>query len=143
MVQRADVDVTIVDGRSREVLRSSDAALVASGTATLEAFLLGIPQVVAYRTSWLTYFLGKRIVKIRRISLPNILAGRDVVEELIQDEVMPERLARAALGLLAEDGAARSDYLKAGREVYESLRGGEASRLAAKKTLEIIAGKAA
>jgi lipid-A-disaccharide synthase len=143
MVQRAGVDVTIVDGRSRDVLRNSDVALVASGTATLEAFLLGIPQVVAYRTSWLTYFLGKRIVKIRRFSLPNILAGRDVVEELLQDEVIPERLARAVLGLMKVDGEARSDYLQAGQEVYESLRGGEASRLAAEKTLEIITGKAA
>jgi lipid-A-disaccharide synthase len=143
MVQRAGVEVTIVDGHSREVLIGSDVSLVTSGTATLEAFLLGVPQVVAYRTSWLTYFIGKRIVKIHRFSLPNILAGRDVVEELLQDEVIPERLARAVLGLLRDDGRARSDYLQAGQEVYQSLRGGEASRLAAEKTLEVVAGKAA
>jgi lipid-A-disaccharide synthase len=141
MVAQAGVDVSIVAGRSREILRISDVSLVASGTATLEAFLLGIPQVVAYRTSWLTCFIAKRIVRIRRFSLPNLLAGRDVVEELFQDEVIPERLARAALGLLDDGGTARTEYLQAGQEVFGSLRGGEASRLAAEKTLETVAGK--
>jgi lipid-A-disaccharide synthase len=139
MLAQAGIEVTVIAGRSREVLHISDISLVASGTATLEAFLLGIPQVVAYRTSWLTYFLGKRIVKIDRFSLPNILAGRDVVEELLQEEVIPERLARAGLRIL-EDGPARAEYLRAGREVLETLQGDQASRLAALKTLETVSG---
>jgi len=133
--------VTVTAGQSREVLRISDISLVASGTATLEAFLLGIPQVVAYRTSWLTYFLGKRMIRIERFSLPNILAGRDVVEELLQEEVIPERLARAALRIL-EEGTARTEYLRAGQEVLEALKGDQASRLAAQKVLETISGAA-
>lgn len=138
MLARAGIEVKITAGRSREVLRISDVSLIASGTATLEAFLLGIPQVVAYRTSWLTYFLGKRIVRIERFSLPNILAGRDVVEELLQEEVIPERLARAALKLLDDDGPARAEYLRAGQEVLTALKGGRASRSAAQRAMEVI-----
>ena len=138
MVDGAGIDVTIITGRSREVLGISDMSLIASGTATLEAFLLGIPQVVAYRTSPLTFFLAKMIYRIDRFSLPNILAGRDVVEELMQDEVIPERLARAALRLLEDNGSARMKYMQAGREVLAILRGGDASRLAAEKTLEVV-----
>lgn len=140
MLANAGIEVTITAGQSREVLRISDISLVASGTATLEAFLLGIPQVVAYRTSWLTYFIGSRLIKIERFSLPNILAGRDVVEELLQEEVIPERLARAALRILEEEGTARAEYLRAGREVLEALKGDQASRLAAQKALETISG---
>jgi len=141
MLTQAGIEVTVTAGQSREVLRISDISLVASGTATLEAFLLGIPQVVAYRTSWLTYFLGKRMIRIERFSLPNILAGRDVVEELLQEEVIPERLARAALRIL-EEGTARTEYLRAGQEVLEALKGDQASRLAAQKVLETISGAA-
>ncbi len=141
MLTQAGIEVTVTAGQSREVLRISDISLVASGTATLEAFLLGIPQVVAYRTSWLTYFLGKRMIRIERFSLPNILAGRDVVEELLQEEVIPERLARAALRIL-EEGTARTEYLRAGQEVLEALKGDQASRLAAQKALETISGAA-
>jgi len=140
MITRAGIEVTVTAGRSREVLGISDLTLVASGTATLEAFLLGIPQVAAYRTSWLTYFLGKRIVRVNRFSLPNLLAGRDVVEELLQDEVIPERLARAALKILEDGGPAREEYLRAGQEVFQTLKGGRASQLAARKTLETISG---
>jgi len=140
MLSQAGIEVTVTAGRSREVLGISDFSLVASGTATLEAFLLGVPQVVAYRTSWLTYFLGKRIVKVNRFSLPNLLAGRDVVEELLQEEVIPERLARAALKFLEDGGTAREEYLRAGQEVFRTLKGGQASLLAARKTLETISG---
>ena len=142
MIAQAGIQVNITSGRSREVLRISDISLIASGTATLEAFLLGVPQVVAYRISWLTYFLGKRVVKIKRFSLPNILAGRDVVEELIQEEVIPERLARAALRILEDEGQARADYLLAGQEVLADLKGNMASKLAARCAMDVILGGA-
>jgi lipid-A-disaccharide synthase len=143
MIGRAGVEATVIQGRSREILRISDVALVASGTATLEAFLLGTPQIVAYHASWLSYFIGKRLVRIEHFSLPNILAGSNVVEELLQTEVTPERLAREALDLLEENSSAREEYLKAGREVLHALRGGEASRLAAEKALQIFSGNTA
>ena len=140
MIAQAGIEVMVTAGRSREVLRISDISLITSGTATLEAFLLGIPQVVAYRASWMTYFLGKRIIKIERFSLPNILAGRDVVEELLQEEVIPERLARAALKILDDDGAAKTEYMRAGQEVLTALKGNMASKLAAEKAMETISG---
>lgn len=140
MIEKTGVEVTVTDGRSREVLGVSDISLIASGTATLEAFLLGTPQVVAYRTSWLTYFLGKRIIRVERFSLPNILAGREVVEELLQEEVIPERLARAALRMLETGSDARAQYLRAGQEVLTALMGAKASRLAARSVLETIQG---
>jgi len=141
ILAQSGLEVTVTAGRSREVLRISDLSLLASGTASLEAFLLGTPQVVAYRTSWLTFFLGKRIVNIDRVSLPNLLSGSDVVEELLQDEVIPERLARAALKILEDPGPAREKYLNAGQDVFRTLKGGRASHLAAREALETIAGR--
>ncbi len=140
MVAGASVKIRLVTGHSRQALRLSDMALVTSGTATLEAFLLGVPQVVAYRTSGLTYFLGKRIIRIERFSLPNILSGKEVVPELLQDEVIPERLARVALEILAGEGRMKEDYEEARQEVLSALKGGSASLLAASKVLEVVAG---
>jgi lipid-A-disaccharide synthase len=76
-------------------MAACDAAVVACGTATLEAALLNTPLVAIYRVAPATYFLGKRLrlVKIDRFALPNIVAGRDVVPELIQHEVTPEKIA--------------------------------------------------
>ena len=139
MTSGAAIELTLTEGRSRQVLGASDAAIVASGTATLEAFLLGTPQVVAYRTSWLTFFLGRRIIKIPRVSLPNILTGRDVVEELLQENLTPERLARALLELFGNEERKR-EYRQAGKETLESLKGREASRLAARAILETLEG---
>lgn len=83
----------VVDGRAREVLAGSDAAIVASGTATLEATLARVPMVVPYRASWLTALVFRLLVRARFISLPNILAGDEVVPELLQRAVTPEGLA--------------------------------------------------
>jgi len=142
MLSGAGIEVVTTVGQSREVLRISDISLVTSGTATLEAFLLGTPQVVAYRTSWLTCFVARRIIKIEHISLPNILAGKDVVEELLQEEVIPERLARAALRMLEDNGSARAEYLRAGQEVLTALKGNMASKLAAQGAMEVFQGGA-
>ena len=135
----ADLPLTIVQGGSRHVLRRSDAAMVASGTATLEAFLIGTPQVVAYKTSWLTSFLARRLVRIPWVSLPNILAGRQVVEELLQENLTPERLAASLLDLVRNEERKR-DYRKAGEAAKESLKGREASRLAAQAVLTPFRG---
>jgi lipid-A-disaccharide synthase len=68
----------------------------------LENALLGIPMVVVYKTSWLTYQLAKRLVQVDRIAMVNILAGRDLVPELIQDRATPENLAAEARSLLLD-----------------------------------------
>ena len=82
--------------------QSLDLALTCSGSATLENALLGIPMVVVYKTSWLTYQLAKRLVQVDRIAMVNILAGRDLVPELIQDRATPENLAAEARSLLLD-----------------------------------------
>ncbi len=135
IIQENGLDVTITEGESRAVLHAADVSIVASGTATLEAFLLGALQVVAYKTSWLTYSLGMRLLNVPRVSLPNLLTGRDVVTELLQHQVIPERLAREILGLLASNDI-RTSYLEAAQEVRLSLKGEGASRLAAVAVME-------
>jgi len=137
IIQDSGLDVDVIEGESRAVLQAADVSIVASGTATLEAFLLGALQVVAYKTSWLTYFLGMRLLNVPRVSLPNLLTGKDVVIELLQHQAIPERLAREALGLLASNDA-RTSYLEAAQEVRLSLKGEGASKLAAEAVIEVI-----
>lgn len=86
--------VKIVTGRSHDLLAVSEAALVASGTATLEAALIGVPQVVCYSTSRLTYLMAKWVIRVRFISLVNLIMDREVVKELIQDDLTPATLHR-------------------------------------------------
>lgn len=89
-----------VVGDPLRVLRASEVVLVASGTVTLEAAILERPMVIFYRMAPLTYWLARRLVRVPWVGLPNIVAGREVVPELIQDQARPETLAEAALALL-------------------------------------------
>jgi lipid-A-disaccharide synthase len=87
--------VTLVLQRSRSVMRAADAILIASGTATLEAALLGKPMVVAYKMAALTYAIYSRMINTKYVSLPNILANEMLVPELLQDQATPEKLSIA------------------------------------------------
>lgn len=98
-----DLPVTLLIGRARETLQAADAVLITSGTATLEAMLAKTPMVVAYRTNWLTYQIARRLVKLAHFSLPNLLAGKALVPEFLQDAVTPESLATALRPLLQKD----------------------------------------
>lgn len=99
-----------------ELLRIAHAAFVTSGTATLETALFKVPQVVCYKSSPLSYAIAKRIIKVRYISLVNLILNRKVVDELIQDDCNPKALAKSMTALLYNN-AAREEMLKA----YESL----------------------
>lgn len=113
----------LLDGRAREALAAADVALVASGTATLEAMLLRCPVVVAYRVTPLTHFMLRRLglLRIRRYALPNILAARPLVPELMQGQANPEALAAAALAWL-EDSERVASYRRVCAELHERLR---------------------
>ncbi len=114
------IEVKLVDGRTEEVVGASDAALVKSGTSTLETALMLRPMVVVYRLSWLSYLVGRLLVRIAHFALVNILAGRGLVPELLQREANPERMA-AEIERLLGDRVAREAQLQGLREVRASL----------------------
>lgn len=113
--------VTIVQGRSREVMAASDVVLLASGTATLEAMLLKKPMVVGYRLSDFSYKILSRMVQAPHVALPNLLARRELVPELLQDAATPEALGAAALSQL-EDTSKREQLIDAFTELHLTLR---------------------
>ena len=135
MLAGRDLQVRLLDGRSHEALAACDAVLIASGTATLEALLFKRPMVVAYRVAPLTYRILRRLVKSPYISLPNLLAGRLLVPELIQDAATPEALA-GALAPLIDDGQVQTEGFDA---IHRALRRG-ASERAAEAVLQLVEG---
>ncbi|HOW98626.1 MAG TPA: lipid-A-disaccharide synthase [Kiritimatiellia bacterium] len=127
----------VVVGQTRQVLRQARAALVVSGTATIETALMECPQLVVYRTSWLTYAVGKRVVRVPHLGMVNLVAGRRLCPELIQHEATPEAMASALeplLGDTPERAAMREGY----REVIRALGEGGAADRAAGILLEEI-----
>lgn len=116
--------VRLLDGQSRAALAAADCAIVASGTATLEAALAGTPSVVGYRVSWLTWQIARWLVRTPFVAMPNLLAGRALYPELLQGALTPEAIARAL-----QDVSARADEIREGlRAVREGLGGPGASR---------------
>jgi lipid-A-disaccharide synthase len=114
------LDVRLVAGRADESVGASDAALVKSGTSTLETALMNRPMVVVYRMAWFTYWIARLLVHMSHFALVNILAGRTVVPELLQQEASPERMAAEIERLLA-DPLARQAQLDGLAEVRRSL----------------------
>ena len=122
--------VKVVKGRPSEVMAASNLLLVTSGTATLQAALIGTPMVVVYRASALTYQIAKCLVKIPYISLVNILAGKEVVPELIQRRMTPGCIAHEALEIL-RDARRQNDMTQAFHIIRTSLGSPGASKRAA------------
>ena len=121
----------LVHSASLSVLRAADAALCKSGTTTLEAAIADCPLVVAYRTGRVSYALAKRAVKISHIGLVNVVAGREVAREFIQDDIVPETIAEAMLGLLDPGSRQRQEVLAGLAEVRSKLGSpGAADRVA-------------
>jgi lipid-A-disaccharide synthase len=131
-------DATIVRGRADDVLAASDVVITASGTATVQAALHERPMVVVYRLSELTYRIGKPFVKVDTYALANLVAGRRVVPELIQQDFTPQRVADETVSFLTDSGryTAVRDAL---REVRAKLGAPGASGRAAAAILEVAA----
>lgn len=124
-------DVQLVSDKTYPLLRQANAALVTSGTATLETALFGVPQVVCYKGSWLSYQIGKRLVKVNYISLVNLIMNKAVVTELIQDQLTPDNLCRSLSELLS-NGDKRQQMQEDYSQLQELLRSsGQASSTAA------------
>jgi lipid-A-disaccharide synthase len=122
----------MVHSASFAVLRAADAAMCKSGTTTLEAAVAGCPMVVAYRTSAITYALARRLVKIPHIGLVNVVAGREVAPEFVQDALRPAAVADALEPLLQPGNPAREEMRRGLAEVRSMLgTPGAAERVAA------------
>lgn len=119
-------DVPIISGRTHGLLRQAKAALVTSGTATLETALIGTPEAVCYSGGAVNVWLAKRLIKVPFISLVNLIMGREVVRELIQRDTRPE-VMRAELDRLLNDQAYRDKMLADLHELREKLGGPGAS----------------
>ncbi|MDH0893952.1 MULTISPECIES: lipid-A-disaccharide synthase [unclassified Pseudomonas] len=133
MLAGRNLPLRLLDGRSHEALAACDAVLIASGTATLEALLHKRPMVVAYKVAPLTYRILRRLVKSPYISLPNLLAERMLVPELIQDAATPDALAQALAPLL-DDGAVQTEGFDV---IHRALRQ-DASQQAADAVLKLV-----
>lgn len=111
IISQTGIKVNVISGSTYEVISCADLAIVASGTATLETALLGIPMVIVYRISPLTYFIGKMVVTVKNIGIVNIIAGKTIVPELIQHEATGIRIAEEALSILT-DGQRKREMIK-------------------------------
>ncbi len=140
-VREATVPIHIVPQQPLEVMAASDLLLTSSGTATLQAAIVGTPMVIVYRTSRLTYAIGRRLVRVKWGGLPNLLANEEIVPELIQDACTPDRLAAEAARLL-RDRAAYEAMRAALRRVREQLGEAGASRRAAEAVLATMGASA-
>ncbi len=129
--RRAGIAVQVIDGQSTQALIACDAAVVCSGTSTLQTALLNRPMVVVYKTSWLTYRIVKRLVKVAYISLVNLIAEREVVPELVQSAMTPSAID-GELRAFLEDPVAR---IRLG-QVFTSIR----RKLGGAPTAERVAG---
>ncbi|HWA37020.1 MAG TPA: lipid-A-disaccharide synthase [Burkholderiales bacterium] len=137
--QRTDLPLTLLFGHSHEALAAADLALVASGTAALEAALFKTPMVITYRQSPITWAIMKRLLYLPYVGLPNILAGEKLVPELLQDAATPAALSAALLDLL-RDTAARDRQIARFHEFHETLRQNTAAK-AAGAVLEVAEGR--
>lgn len=129
----------LVDGAMRELVKGADAALVTSGTATLETALLGTPMLICYKTSPLTYAIGKRVVKVPYIGMVNLVADREVCPEFIQDKADPDLLA-AALAPLLEDSPERRKMLDGLAEVRDALSSDQGGMKVVEGLIDLLEG---
>lgn len=128
-------NVDVFWGKTYEVLRSSDAAIVTSGTATLETALLNIPQVVCYRTSKISYWIARTLIKVRFLSLVNLILDDRIVQEFVQDQYTPEIILMEVNKILEDD-----NYRQHMLSNYQKINKLIGSNSASRKVAEEITG---
>jgi len=131
-------ETALLHKQTPALMKYADLVLTKSGTSTLETAVTGTPMVVVYKMNPLTYLLGKRMVKIKNIALVNVVAGKTIVPELIQNQASPQKIAQTALNLLL-DTEKYADMKLELAEVKKKLGAPGASRRAAELALDLIA----
>ena len=130
-------NIKIVYDKTYETLLNSEAAIVTSGTATLETALLGVPEVVCYKCSALTYYLGRLLIKIKFISLVNIVMDKTVVRELLNDE-MHVKTVEVELRKILPGGDNHLNLMNDYETLRSKMGGGNTSKLVAEKMIELL-----
>ena len=136
-LSRSLVKVIVIKHQPYDVIQCCDAIMTTSGTASLEIALLQVPMVIAYKLSASTYFIAKKLVKSRFIGLPNIIAGKGIIKELIQDEVTQENLT-AEIHHILENTVYRMTMLSALADVKEKLGSGGGSKNMAELVMKML-----
>ncbi len=128
---RAPANLALQVGGLPEALAGADLAIASTGTVTMECAYFGVPTVALYKTSWSTYQIGKRLVKVRHLAMPNLLANEEVFPEFIQDAATAANIAQTARGLLQDEGRRAKIHTRLA-EIIAGLGGPGAPRRAAR-----------
>jgi lipid-A-disaccharide synthase len=134
------ISISVVEGQTYKAIMAADLVIVASGTATLETAILGKPMVIVYQLSPLSYWVAKALVKVDWVGLVNIVAGRKLVPELLQEEARGERIGAEALKILDEE-AYRKEMIEGLTQVRKKLGTPGAAERVARMALGMIEEK--
>ena len=137
MIRQESVPVRVVPNEIYDVIGVSDIVVVASGTATLETALLGTPMVIIYKVSPLSYYVGTKVINVTHIGLANLIAGKTIVPELIQDDANPNRIAAEVIGILADESRMQSIKEEL-NQIREKLGSPGASEKAARLACDML-----
>ena len=129
--------ISLVEKDSYETIRSSDLAIVCSGTATLECALLGTPMIICYKGTFLSYLIAKSLIQVPCLGLPNLILGEKRMPELLQYDATPKKIAETAIKIL-KDKDSRDSMRKDLEKVSEKLGEPGANRRAAEEVLKSL-----
>jgi lipid-A-disaccharide synthase len=132
-----NVKINVISGHTYDVVSCVDLALVASGTATLETALLNVPMIIVYKISLLSYFIGRLFVRVKNIGLVNIIAGKTIVPELIQNDASGVRIAAEALSIL-KNGERKQEMIRELEAIRARLGEPGAAIRTAKMALDML-----